>query len=520
MDKKKIIAIAACVVVLGGAGILGFALDKKGDSAKPAEATTVVQPVTDQNGAAVTTPEGATVTEVVSETESTSAESTTESTTAKSTSALVSVSEETTAKTAETTTKKQASKKKTSKKPATTEPQVVYTDIVLKKNGKAECKSPKVSLAANEVIIEEPGDYRFTSKTDIWHGRIAVKLKNTEKAELRFENVNIEYNKNVIEIIDTSIKTNRSFLETESEAASDTIKEIADNDLAPNVQLSFPEGTKSSFSSTANSVTGVLYNESKLTIKGHGKAYFESKKNANNCICSTKSIKIRNLALYLTTAQHTNTSALAPNTGSARGIFSYSKVTLESGTLDIKSNGDSIRCDDFIAEGGTATLSSSACDGIDADDAIVINGGTITSKALEKSSFKVRRINNTEKGLSGGVRKDKGDTFAINGGTVIGESKKITTVQGASKQPSVTCKIVKPNRGTDAAASESKVPAIISIKNLKTSQNKCTKFLYSSSAVVKNKKYSATANGITSKEEDTTWDGTVGTILINSKVNK
>ncbi|MBR7072825.1 MAG: hypothetical protein IKI33_04315, partial [Eubacterium sp.] len=167
-----------------------------------------------------------------------------------------------------------------------------------------------------------------------------------------------------------------------------------------------------------------------------------------------------------------------------------------------------------------ATLSSSACDGIDADDAIVINGGTITSKALEKSSFKVRRINNTEKGLSGGVRKDKGDTFAINGGTVIGESKKITTVQGASKQPSVTCKIVKPNRGTDAAASESKVPAIISIKNLKTSQNKCTKFLYSSSAVVKNKKYSATANGITSKEEDTTWDGTVGTILINSKVNK
>ncbi|MBQ3903887.1 MAG: hypothetical protein II744_02830, partial [Eubacterium sp.] len=187
MDKKKIIAIAACVVVLGGAGILGFALDKKSDSAKPAEATTVVQPVTDQNGAAVTTPEGATVTEVVSETESTSAESTTESTTAKSTSALVSVSEETTAKTAETTTKKQASKKKTSKKPATTEPQVVYTNIVLKKNGGAECKSPKVSLAANEVIINKAGDYRFTSKTDIWHGRIVVKLKNTEKAELRFE---------------------------------------------------------------------------------------------------------------------------------------------------------------------------------------------------------------------------------------------------------------------------------------------------------------------------------------------
>ncbi|MBR6392639.1 MAG: carbohydrate-binding domain-containing protein [Eubacterium sp.] len=530
MDKKKIIAIAACVVVLGGAGILGFALDKKGDSAKPAEATTVVQPVTDQNGAAVTTPEGATVTEVVSETESTSAESTTESTTAKSTSALVSVSEETTVKTAETTTKKQASKKKTSKKPATTEPQVIYTDIVLKKNGGAECKSPKVSLAANEVIIEEPGNYRITQQTgkDPWHGKIIVRLngKNNEKAELRFENVNIgyKYSKNIIEIIDTNITNiKRDFIDSESDASADSIKRISKIDKAPNVDLSFPEGTKSTFSSTANSVVGVIYNESKLTIKGHGKAYIKSE-NVNNCICSTKSITIKNVALYLTTMQTSNTSALAPNTGAAKGIFSYDKVTLESGTLDIKSNGDSIRCDDFFAEGGTATLSSSACDGIDADDAIVINGGTITSKALEKSSFKVRRINNQEKRDSGvpNIAKEdcvrsSSDTFAINGGTVIGESKKITTVQGASKQPSVTCKIVKPSRGTDAAATESKVPAIISIKNLKTSQNKCTKFLYSSSSVVKGKKYTATAN---EKSAEAKWSGTTAIIDIESVNNR
>lgn len=422
-----------------------------------------------------------------------------------------------------TNTTKSSGKKSSSKskKEPATEPEKTYINIVLLKNRKAKCSSPNVSLATGEVLIEKAGDYRITQDTgkDAWHGQIIVRLKNTEKAELRFENVNIQNNtKNIIQLIDKSIKTNRSFLETESATAEDEIQEIADNDSAPNIDLSFPEGTKSYFSTSANSVTGVVYNESKLEIKGHGNVTFESIKNANNCICSTKSITVKNVSVNLVTAQHNNTSSMASNTGAARGIYSYNKVNLESGSISIQSNGDGIRCDKFFAYGGTANITSSACDGIDADDCIVISGGTITSTALEKSSFKVRRINNTENGAAKGRVRDGNDTFAIHGGIVKGESKRITTVQTASKQPSITCKIVKPGRGTDAAATESKVPAIITIKELKkSSTNKCTKFLYSSSAVVKGKKYTATAN---KKSATSQWKGTVAIIDIESETNR
>ena len=397
-----------------------------------------------------------------------------------------------------------AKNKSSTAKVSTTAPQPQYIDIVLLKNRKAKCSSPNVSLATGEVVIDKAGDYRITSKTDEWHGKIVLKLKNTEKAELRFEDVNIRNDTaNIVQILDTSIKTNRSFLEAEAAAgttADDEIKEISDSDHAPNVQISFPDNTSSIFSTTANSITGVIYNESKLIIKGHGKALIKSERNANNCICSTKSIKIRNVSLNLTTAQNTSTSSLAKSTGAARGIFSYSSVTLESGYLNVKTNGDAIRCDDFISEGGTASLTSSACDAIDADDAIIINKGTITATALEKYSFKVRRINNDEKRKAGDssisssdcIRSGKGDTFAINGGTVKGESKKITTAQNASKQPVITCKLVKK---TKKSQEEEKVAAVVDIKGVKKSSNKCTKFLYSSSGLKNGKKYTATANG-------------------------
>ncbi len=410
----------------------------------------------------------------------------------------------TTAKNAQQSRNNQNNNNGNTAKATTTAAQPQYIDIVLLKNRKAKCSSPNVSLATGEVVIDKAGDYRITSKTDEWHGKIVLKLKNTEKAELRFENVKIRNDTaNIVQILDTSIKTNRSFLEAEAAAgttADDEIKEISDSDHAPNVQISFPENTSSTFSTTANSITGVIYNESKLIIKGHGKALIKSERNANNCICSTKSIKIRNVSLNLTTAQNTSTSSLAKSTGAARGIFSYSSVTLESGYLNVKTNGDAIRCDDFISEGGTASLTSSACDAIDADDAIIINKGTITATALEKYSFKVRRINNDEKRKAGDssisssdcIRSGKGDTFAINGGTVKGESKKITTAQKASKQPVITCKLVKK---TKKSQEEEKVAAVVDIKGVKKSSNKCTKFLYSSSGLKNGKKYTATANG-------------------------
>lgn len=430
---------------------------------------------------------------------------------------------------------KEAAKKakKTTAKPtqATTEESHNYIDIVLEKNRKVSCSSPNVSQMTGEVQINKGGYYRITSGSGVgeWHGQIILRLKNTEECEVRFENVKITNNtKNIIQILDTSIKSSRSFLEAEAsadQAADDEIKEVADNNKAPNVSLSFPTGTSSCFETQASSYTGVIYNESKLTIKGNGKASIVSKRNANNCICSTKSITVKNVSLSLETAQNTNPSSLASAQGGAKGIFSYSKVNVESGSLTIRSNGDAIRCDSFYSTGGTTDIKSSACDAIDADDAIVISAGNVTAVATEKSSFKVRRVNNSENPAipdSKGIRKGRGDTFEINGGTVVGESKKISTVQTSSKQPSITCRIVKKNAGnSDLAANESKIPQIISIESLKASRNECTKFLYSSSAVKKGTLYTVNAKKSTPKKmTKDDWKGTVGTVRIESSQNR
>lgn len=492
----------------------------------------VTEAVTDENGKAVTEvvtevvtdKNGDTVTEVVTK----------PSTTATTKKQTTTANNSTTKKPQGTTTNNSPTKKpqSTTSKVTTTEPEIIDTaiPIVLQKNMQASCKSPNVSIAQGEVIIDKPGDYVFTQTTADWHGQIIVKLKNTEKASIRFENVHISNTtKNIIQILDSSINSNRSFLEAEAAAEQteldNALQDVADNDKAPNVSISFPEGTSSSFSTSANAYTGVLYNESKLTIKGHGSATFESKQNANNCICSTKSITIKNVGLNLKTAQNTNPSSLAKTSGSAKGIFSYSKVYMESGFLTIKSNGDAIRCDTFTMNGGTSNIKSSACDGIDTDDAIVINGGSITSVALEKYSFKVRRVNNTENASTKGkVRSGRGDCFRINGGTVQGESKKITSLdrqfqsdKKGSSQANLTAKIIKQNAGNaELAASESKVPAIIKIGNW-SSRNKCTKFLYSSSSVTKGKTYKASANGNTA---NITWSGAFGVATVKNNTNQ
>lgn len=441
----------------------------------------------------------------------------------------------------ETTTKKKKEKKKTDDKqdaenkdsedkkdtPAeepeedTTAQEEPRLGIVLLPNRTAKTDAGGVDIATGSVTITQPGDYEITSDTDVWHGQIIVRLPNTEKAEIAFRNVNIQNDTtNIIQIIDTSIDENRGFLEAETgldEYASDYVEALSEYDMAPNVQLSFPEGTHSSFTTTVNSHTGVLYNESKLIIKGHGRAEFGSVRNCNNAICSTKSIKIRNLHLTLSTPQNTNTSVLDKATGSAKGIFSYSRVTVESGTVDIQTNGDGIRCQKFEILDGTANIRSSACDGIDADDMIKIEGGSIRVTASEKSSFKVRRINNTEKGyVKGRVRPDKEDTFAINGGSVYAESKRVSTVQPESKQPSLSCRIVKPSAGTQAAALEVKTPAVISIDGVKSSSVKCTKFLYSAPSLTAGKLYEASAGGNSTKMTEKDWNKKVGTIRIIS----
>lgn len=391
--------------------------------------------------------------------------------------------------------------------------------IVLKKNRQASSSADGVKTETGLVEITAAGDYTITSETDVWHGQIVLRLPNTESAELRFEDVTIENDsKNIIQIIDTSIDIDRGFLEQEASAdstADDYIEAISENDSAPDVSLSFPTGTKSKFTTAANGNTGVIYNESKLTIKGNGAVSVNAERNSNNCICSTKSITIKNVDLSLSTAAHDVTSSTRIG---SKGIYSYNKVNVESGRLTVRSNGDSVRCSRFNLYDGTVDIKSSACDGIDADNSIVISGGRISAIALQKSSFKVRRVNNTEKGVKDGIRDGKGDTFEINGGTVTGESKKVSTVQSGSKQPNITARIVKKNAGTADAANESKTPAVIMINSLnQKTDNKCTKFLYSSSSVKKGTQYTATANGVSAKVN---WSGNVGSARIVSSTGR
>lgn len=545
MKRKKLITLLLAGAILTGA-LTGCSAPREDTAATTeittaattAEATTaeaVTEAVSEDATEVVTDKDGKAVTEVVTDAKG---KEVTEKNGEKKTQLVTKKSGTSKPK---TTTKKNSSttkKSKTTTTAATQEPQPI--SIVLQKNRQATCQSPNVSLATGEVYIEKGGDYVITSETSDWHGQIIVKLANTEKCEIRFEGSGTISNdtKNIIQIIDSSINSDRTFLEAEATAgtdADDEIKAVSDNDKAPNVDISFPTGANWTFQTSGNGYTGVLYNESKLTLKGNGKANFTSVKNANNCVCSTKSITVKNVALTMETVHNTTTSNVAKNTGSAKGIFSYSKVVVESGSLSIKSNGDAIRCDKLEVQGGTVNISSSACDGVDADDAIVISGGTVYSKALEKHSYKVRRVNNEEKAQEqkaagstvtvadkNRVRSGKGDGFFISGGTVTGESKKISSLNAAhqsdkkaSSQPSITCKIVKENKGLKE---ESKVPAIINIGTLnKSSANKCIKFLYSSPSVTKGTGYKVTVG---EKSSNVTWSGNFGFAEIASATNK
>lgn len=383
--------------------------------------------------------------------------------------------------------------------------------IVLKKNSRAECSSKKVEIKTAKVIIKDAGDYTISSDTDTWHGQIEIKLPNTKKANIKFKDVNISYNSgNVIRILDTNVKNKREFLEREvsstEEALDNELKEISENDKAPNVDLSFPEGTHSSFKSTANNYSGVLYNESKLTIKGKGKVSIQSGRNADTCICSSKSITVKNCSIDLKTEGFNLSHVMSEGAGSAKGIFSYNKVTVESGNLKINTNGDAIRATRFISKGGSVEAVSSACDALDITKEITINGGKVTARSAKKSALKVRRINVAD--------PKKPGVFKINGGTVIAEGKKSSSVQSSSKQASITAMIKKQATGDKMKYG---TPAKISIKKgddtVKSSSIECTTFIYSSSGINSAKSYKIKANSTTA---DVTFNGKAGTASIQA----
>ena len=402
-----------------------------------------------------------------------------------------------------------------------------YISIVLKKNGKSESSLASVETNTNEVVINDAGDYKITSETDTWHGVIKLKLKNTEEAELRFEDVDISYNKgSIIQLIDESDTSDRSFIEAEATVgtiADNAIEALSDRDSAPNVDLTFPTGTKSSFENSANAYTGVLYNEAKLTIKGNGKATFKAVSNSNHAIASSKSITIKNVELLLQSASYDVPKGI----GGAKGIYSYNKVNVESGKLTVQSNGDAVRCDSFYQEGGTVNLTSSACDGIDADDAIYIRGGNTKIVALEKTSLKVRRVNNQDtadayiaagKTVSDSFKKNclrsgKDDGFAISGGTVSTESYKVSTPRKSS-QKVIICKASKQVKGSEE---EVKKAVKWEIGGLASTKNKSIKFFYSASNV-KQKEYSIIVDG-DEKAPVWTWSDNVGVAKIVSSTS-
>ncbi|MBR3150345.1 MAG: carbohydrate-binding domain-containing protein, partial [Eubacterium sp.] len=422
----------------------------------------------------------------------------------------------------ENTTNNSSGTTKPSTKPSTTSKTDNYSKIVLKKNGAAEANIDGVSTSTNEVVIAKGGDYVVTSDTTTWHGVIKIKLSNKEKADVRFENVDISYNKgSIIQIIDTSDNSTRDFLEAEvsSESATDdtlndAMEDLADRESAPDVSLTFPTGTKSTFECSSNVYTGVIYNESKLEIKGNGKVDFTATANANNVICSSKSVTFKNVTAHLKSAAFGVTNSI----GGSRGIFSYSRVNVESGSVRIDSNGDSVRCDRFLQSGGTLTATSSAADGIDTEDSIDIKGGEATVIALQKSSFKVRRLNNQERYDNGEripikdcVRSGKNDQFRIDGGTVKGESKKVTDPMGSSTQKVFVCRTVKNNKGDKT---ELKNPVSWKVGSVASSSNPCVKFLYSSNSV-SNKNYDIKINN-SSADSSWTWSSNYGACFVKS----
>ena len=417
--------------------------------------------------------------------------------------------------------KNSESKSSTTKKTETsTEKTDTYGKIVLLKNGGAKTSVEGVTTSQNEVLITRGGDYLITSETDTWHGGIKIQLKNTEEADIRFENVDISYNKgNIIQILDSSDSVERDFIEAEANENSvdyddlnDAMDELSDVKSAPNVSLTFPTGTTSNFECSSNIITGVIYNESKLEIKGNGKVNISATANANNVICSVKSVTFKNVTAHLQSAAYGVTDSI----GGSKGIFSYNKVNVDSGNVTIHSNGDAVRCARFYQEGGTFTANSSAADGIDAESSINIDGGKSTVTALNKSSYKVRRVNIQERWDNGervnkndAIRDGKGDGFYIKGGTVKGESKKISDYKMHASQETIVCRTVKVTKGS---ASETKTPVKWNVASLASSSNPCVKFIYSSPSV-SNKNYDVKVNG-TTKDYEWKWSGNYGACYV------
>lgn len=301
------------------------------------------------------------------------------------------------------------------------EPKPEYISIVLLKGGKVSCNAKNVTVESgtldtgSEVIINgagECGKYYVTSETDVFLGHLDFRFSVDETVEVKFNDVNIDTKRKTAVKFTNVDKENNKESDTEETGKDQAGASQAIEAAAPKVNLSFTGNNK--FKAHGVGTNGTIYSECRLDIKGHGTAEIDGGDNLSG-ICSTESIDIRNATLNITSR-------------AKQGISCDRKVTIEYGTsIDIKSKGDGIHCNKFemcnpseFTDKEKATPASvkiqslyttECADGIDSNDYIIINGGTLDVTALSQNKYglKVRKINNG---------KENGK-FEINGGKVI-----------------------------------------------------------------------------------------------------
>lgn len=293
-------------------------------------------------------------------------------------------------------------------------PEIDYTAIVLKKNGKIACDASNVTVSGSaatggvEIVVEGAGEhskYYVTSETDTFYGQMEFRFHIDDDVEVKFYDVTLNADK----------KTALKFTDVDREKSKENDgEEIGTGGsigsgvevAAPKVELSFTGSN--SFKANGSGKNGTIYSECKLAIKGHGSAAIDGGQNLSG-ICSTESMSIKNATLNIKSA-------------AKQGISCDRKVTVNGGaTININSKGDGIHCNKFLYDGynetdgkSTITINSlydfECADGIDTDDYIIINGGDLFITALSdmKYALKVRKV----------IKLNPKGQFEINGGLV------------------------------------------------------------------------------------------------------
>lgn len=303
-------------------------------------------------------------------------------------------------------------------------------DIVLMDNGKVACDAENVTVDGNlatggtEIIVNGAGEfskYYVTSQTGTFLGKIEFRFSVDEDVEVKFYNVNIS----------SGGKTAVKFTNVDSEVGKENDSEevgVGGNTgttavtPAPKVEMSITGSN--SFRASGSGTNGTIYSECKLAIKGHGRAEIDGGQSLSG-ICSTESVTIKNATLNIVSR-------------AKQGISCDKKVTVEAGAIiDIESRGDGIHCNKFEFNGSETGVADSrikirsidsvnCADGIDADEQIIINGGTLDVVALTRAKYalKCRKV---IKGKPSGI-------FKINGGTVTASGNQNTILQSGSQK--------------------------------------------------------------------------------------